>query len=360
MRFQPPQFARVPFVARVAGCGAAMAHPAALRQWLVARGDSVHTDVGEIFERLVAECDALPLPGGGRTLERWDALAQVAAANLSLVKLYEGHTDALAILAELGADPEKVPRSGARWAVWAAENPHTPLMASTRGGAELVLHGRKDWCSGASAVTHALVTTSTANGESLLAAVGLAQPGIHVDSSDWRAVGMARTGTAALTFDGARAWPIGRPGSYLARPGFWHGGAGIAACWLGAARVLADVVRESVARRDDPHARAHLGTMMVALQSARALMRTVASRIDLQPAFPHRPLVMCLRASAESAAQLVLTHAGRALGAAPYCKDATFARHAADLPVFLRQSHAERDLATIGADVIAGEFDNQP
>lgn len=345
----------------IAGRNADVAHPgAALRQWLDARGDSVHTDAGETFARLVAECDALPLPGGGHTLERWDALAGVAAANLSLVKFYEGHTDALAILAELGADPDAVPHSGARWAVWAAENPHAPLLASKRACGELVLHGRKDWCSGASAVTHALVTTSTANGESLLAAVRLEQPGIAVDSSHWHAVGMAQTGTAALTFDGAHAWQIGRPGSYLARPGFWHGGAGIAACWLGAARAIAGVVRESVARRHDPHARAHLGAMMVALQSARALMRKVASRIDLEPAFPHRPLVMCLRASAESTAQLVLTHAGRALGAAPYCKDATFARHAADLPVFLRQSHAERDLATIGADVIAGEFDTQP
>jgi hypothetical protein len=39
---------------------------------------------------------------------------------------------------------------------------------------------------------------------------------------------------------------------------------------------------------------------------------------------------------------------GHALGASPYCKDAHFAQLAADLPVFLRQSHAERDLAALG------------
>ena len=42
--------------------------------------------------------DPLPLPGGGDTLRRWQALATVAGADLSLLKLYEGHTDALAIL----------------------------------------------------------------------------------------------------------------------------------------------------------------------------------------------------------------------------------------------------------------------
>ncbi|MCF4998572.1 acyl-CoA dehydrogenase, partial [Pseudomonas syringae] len=31
-----------------------------------------------------------------------------------------------------------------------------------------------------------------------------------------------------------------------------------------------------------------------------------------------------------------------------YCKDRHFARLIADLPVFLRQSHAERDLAALG------------
>ena len=40
----------------------------------------------------------------------------------------------------------------------------------------------------------------------------------------------------------------------------------------------------------------------------------------------------------------VIHHAGRALGATPYCRDQHFARLMADLPVFLRQSHAERDL----------------
>jgi hypothetical protein len=39
---------------------------------------------------------------------------------------------------------------------------------------------------------------------------------------------------------------------------------------------------------------------------------------------------------------------GRALGAGFYCKEARFARMAADLPVYLRQSHAERDLEALG------------
>lgn len=47
--------------------------------------------------------DQLPLPGGGETLARFSRLAQVAGHDLRLCKLFEGHTDALAIIAELAA-----------------------------------------------------------------------------------------------------------------------------------------------------------------------------------------------------------------------------------------------------------------
>jgi hypothetical protein len=46
---------------------------------------------------------------------------------------------------------------------------------------------------------------------------------------------------------------------------------------------------------------------------------------------------------------------GRALGAGPLCKDASLAQLYADLPVFMRQSHAERDLEAVGKLVAALE-----
>lgn len=60
-----------------------------------------------------AGLDQLPLPGHGATLRRWQMLAAIAAIDLSLFKLYESHTDALAVLAELGGPG--VP-AGSSWA----------------------------------------------------------------------------------------------------------------------------------------------------------------------------------------------------------------------------------------------------
>jgi hypothetical protein len=54
----------------------------------------------------------LPLPGGGHTRERWAAFSDLAGEDLSLVRLAEGHADAVAILAELGVS--HVP-AGGRW-----------------------------------------------------------------------------------------------------------------------------------------------------------------------------------------------------------------------------------------------------
>lgn len=51
----------------------------------------------------LARHPALPLPGAGDTLGRWQLLAQIGAQDLCLAKLLEAHYDAAAILHELDA-----------------------------------------------------------------------------------------------------------------------------------------------------------------------------------------------------------------------------------------------------------------
>ena len=291
----------------------------------------------------------LPPPAGGATLQRWRRLAEVAGEDLALAKLYESHTDALAILAEL-AGPK--PAVEDRWAVWAAEPPDARL-ALVVDGDRVLLRGRKAWCSGAGLVSDALVTCWDADGNQRLAAVRLGQDGIEVDREVWQAPGMAAAGTVDLTFADVPAVPVGGPGSYTGRPGFWHGGCGIAACWYGGSVPLARAVLELVRTRDDPHARAQLGTIDLALRSLRALLIEAAAWLDAHPTSPAAEVALRLRGTADATARLVLDRAGRALGAGPLCRDPAVARHFADLPVFLRQTHAERDLAWLGELIAA-------
>ncbi|MBB5337868.1 hypothetical protein HDF13_000201 [Edaphobacter lichenicola] len=75
----------------------------------------------------------LPLPGGGRTAERHQLLAETAREDLSLAKLAEAHWDAAAILAEAGrsAEPNML------YAVWASE-----IRATQFGWSELQMVSR--------------------------------------------------------------------------------------------------------------------------------------------------------------------------------------------------------------------------
>jgi hypothetical protein len=124
----------------------------------------------------------------------------------------------------------------------------------------------------------------------------------------------------------------------------WHG---IAACWYGAAAQLGDYLRRTA--RDEPHALAHLGAVDTSLTAAAACLRECARWIDVHPNDNAMVPVRRVRAQVEHAAEQVMYHTGRALGATPFCRDRHFAQLAADLPVFMRQSHAERDLAALGA-----------
>ena len=299
--------------------------------------------LGMAMQRLIAEGLAeLPLPGGGATRERWRALAAVAAIDLSLAKVYEGHTDALAILAEL-----KGTRSDGLWAVWAAEPPDVRVFfrIGKNGG---TVSGRKPWCSGAAVMDCVVISAWTESGEPILAQVRLRQSGVTVETGGWEAVGMSASESVSVVFDGVRADAVGGAGDYVARPGFWQGGAGIAAVWYGGAVAIARTLAASARVANDPHAAAHLGAVDSALRAAKALLLETAAWIDAHPKADASAAALRVRSCVETAANEVLLRTGRALGPGPLCGDAIHAQRCADLPVFLRQSHAEHDLAALG------------
>jgi hypothetical protein len=287
----------------------------------------------------------LPLPGSGHTRGRWARLASLGAEDLSLVRLGEGHADAVAILAELGG---QAPEPGSRWGVWAAQPPGGGLTAAhtVRGWR---LTGLKQYCSGARSCTRALVTAAAPDGVRLFA---VATSGLAPVPGSWPATGMAGSDTLNIDFDDVAAEPVGPPGGYTERPGFAHGGVGVAACWYGGARAVAGTLLAAARRRDvGPHALAHLGAIDIALTSARAALDQSADEIDADPydlagGGPVRALRV--RAQVEAAATEVMGRVGRALGAGPLGHDEAHARRVADLTVYLRQHHAERDLAQLG------------
>lgn len=319
-----------------------------------------------IAEQITTGRRPVPLPGSGGTAQRLSALQAFAEEDLAVARLVEGHVDALAVLAELHGP---VARPGERWAVWAAEPPGSGLRA-VREGDGWRLDGTKKYCSGAHSCTHALVTADTDDGKRLFAAeitgtasgtagtVGDEQGARQARGTcrpvpgTWPAVGMAGSDSPDVEFRAVRAAPVGEPGAYVARPGFQHGGIGVAACWYGGAVAVAGTLRTAAARGADPHRDAHFGAVDVLLNAAAAVLGEAAAEIDADPADTSggaRVRTLRVRAFVESVCAEVLARVGRATGAGPLCHDARHARAAADLAVYIRQHHAERDLAELGA-----------
>ena len=291
----------------------------------------------------------LPLPTSGRTAERWKRLALLAEDDIVAARIAEAHVDAVAILHELGGKP---PESGQLWGVWAAESPDAVLTATTDSGGAVTLNGTKAWCSGAGFCSHALVTARLDDGRRGLFAVAVTDVGVKPLPSTWWNAGMASSDTRPVQFTNAHAVAVGDPGDYVDRPGFWHGAIGVAACWLGGARRVAEPLYLCAASKSaDAYSLAHLGAVDAAVAAGDAMLAAAATQIDSDPfdrADTAQLLARRVRAVVEHAADEAIARTGRALGPGPLCQDSRHAQRVADLTIYIRQSHAERDLAELG------------
>ena len=286
-------------------------------------------------------------PGEGTTTDLWETLATLASADLGGARVVEPHLDAVAILRQAGNPvPDGV------WGVFAAEGGGDPLVA-TVGDDGFRLSGTKPWCSLADRLDGALVTAATADGERGLYAVSLRDPGVEIVAGAWHARGLSELPSGPVRFSAVPATPVGEPGWYLSRPGFEWGGIGVAACWFGGAVGVARAVHAAAVAKPNPFLLMHLGAIDRGLEDARRALAEAAALVDAR-AGGDRILAKRVRATVASVAEDVIARAGHALGPAPLALDAEHAKRVADLTLYLRQHHAERDLESLGA-AIAGE-----
>lgn len=318
---------------------------------------SFGTHVDATIDWAVELGETVPTPGRGRTLERWETLATAARADVAGARVLEPHLDALAILAEASAEghlsTDDLTRMGAdahsSWGVFAAEGADVRLEARPGDDGRWLLTGVKPWCSLADCVTHALVTAWTSPTERRLFAVSMREPTVHPQRDGWVSRGLAQIRSTSVEFADAVAVPVGDDGWYLRREGFWWGGVGVAACWWGGALPMLDALASSAARPDaDQLAHAYLGAADTRMWAARLALSDAASRADRMEPAPVRLISKRVRAIVADAVEAVLAIADRGLGPAPLASDEAHARRVGDLRIYLRQHHAERDLARLG------------
>ena len=276
-------------------------------------------------------------------------MSEIGRDDLELARLTEAHFDAAAIAVEAGHDLVR----GALYGVWAASGPDPLTIALDGESGAIRLRGTVPWCTGIGIVDRALVTarSSAADGEGLLVDVAVEEGHVVDTDREWLSPAFASTQTATMFFDTAleRADIVGGPGSYLRRPGFWHGAIGVSACWAGGMQGLYDMHIARWTRRDE-HSCAHLAAAYAAVQGMQSLLRQAALDIDAAPSdlVAAEVRARSVRHLIERLCTSAMDELAVGAGPEPLAFDAGIIARTQQLQLYIRQCHGRRDLAPLG------------
>lgn len=283
-------------------------------------------------------------------------LYRVARADLPLARLFEGHVDALQIVAryataDIAASAFRIAAGGGAFGVWNAALPGAPLRIE-----DTHLSGGKSYASGAGILTHVLAGADTPQGNRLVL-IDLERSVPHIDRDWWRVVGMRRSQTHVVRWD--RADPgsfdlIGEPGDYAREPFFSGGALRFVACHAGGVAAVFDHVRDhltATARAADPHQAGRLAELYILAQSAGHWVRLAAEAWGRPD---HVDRVAAARVAVGGLAEQALSIAQQAVGLSGMFEAHPLSAALTDLMVYLRQPAPDAQRMRVGKAVADG------
>jgi len=275
-------------------------------------------------------------------------------ANLSVARLYEAHVNALQLIVRYGSDPltARCARDAAQnhlFALWVTDPPGSGVDLEPSGSG-YVLRGVKDFCSGASRATRALITASDQTGTRMLV-VRLSGEN-RVLESRIKLGGMRAAVTGSVDFSGMKADEqdlIGQPGDYLKEPAFSAGAWRGSAAALGGLKALLNLHRDGILQRrreGDPHQQARFGQAVIAYETALLWMRRAARLACVEDDTPEAIVayVNLARLAVESACLDAMQLAQRSLGLSGFIAGSRFEQLCRDLATYLRQPAPDETL----------------
>ena len=312
--------------------------------------DGSESGAGDLAAALA---DARGIPLGGRRDEH-DRLRAAGARDLAWGRLYEGHGNALQLIARLGDERQRTRAAGdvadgRLFGVW-----NTQAADGVRIGAAdpdgVTLAGRKTFCSGAGRVQRALITAAWPEGGAQLLVVPMDQVATAVDRSFWKPYGMEDSESFAVDFSGVRVRSedlIGESDVYERPPWFVAGASRFVAVQTGGVEQLVADFAAFIRRRryhEDPIQLTRLGECTVAARSAVLWVNACADawvRFDAAPSLANETFlcatVDAARYAVERAALDVAERIERGVGARGLLETEPFARRLRDLRMYLRQ-----------------------
>jgi alkylation response protein AidB-like acyl-CoA dehydrogenase len=317
----------------------------------------------------------------------WMMTKELAKADLSLARCWEGHGNAMTLIDGVGTDAQKqrwfggVLGAGEVWSCWSGE-PQTrvPGQAARFGttvervNGGYVVNGTKVFTTGGGGVNHAILLVSTAgpgaarhgtgNADELLMLVcDLPNPQVRFDARWWDPVGMRATASHLAHFDHLYIPDenqLGPGGAFFAGKWQTRFTPQYAASFLGAAEAAYDyalTVLSAPDRRADPYVQHHAGHMAIAIEAAHLWLYRVARLWTGGEVEAAQLAAARVRYAVEHLAEDVVGHCMRACGARSLIRPSPVERIYRDLGFYFRHDSDDQVLATIGRSVLGEETD---
>ena len=334
-----------------------------------------------------ARYGGLGLGPGLDTHTLWLMTVELARADMSLARCWEGHVNSQVLISALGNDEQKerwfegIVSRGELWVAWSGE-PQASVpgqkaafgtsLESVQGG--YILRGTKAYATSAGHARWAILLVNAAGPGGARHATGsadqlfllgcdLARPGVSYDSSWWNPIGMRATVSYRVQFDDVfipQADVIGRPGQYLSEGWQTRFSPHYAATFLGGAEAAYEYALASIhkqKRADDPYVAHRIAAMSLNIETAHLWLKHVADLWDDNRIEEAKAAAPKVRYLVEKLATETLDHCVRACGARALVKPSPVERIYRDLSLYVRHDNADHVLATVGQQLLGNAND---
>ncbi|EKE43077.1 Acyl-CoA dehydrogenase [Oceaniovalibus guishaninsula JLT2003] len=273
-----------------------------------------------------------------------EALAAVGGGNLSAGRLFEGHVNAVKLIALYGDRGGWLAQAGQGrlFGVWGADGPDPVRI---EGG---VLRGQKLYASGAGVLDRAVVPVRDGDGQVQLVVLDTARLAGRLHPGEWHVSGMRATASGRCDLEGVAIGAddlLGAPGDYHREPHFQGGVWRYAAVQMGAMRAMTRAAAAQIAARgqaDAPLQSARLRRMVVACETARLWLVNAARVVERSDAAPDdAATAMLARLTVADEAVALMNAMDEALGAASFATAHLVERRRRDLLFYLRQANPD-------------------
>jgi alkylation response protein AidB-like acyl-CoA dehydrogenase len=326
-------------------------------------------------------------PHRGDAYTLWMMTKEIAKADLSLARCWEGHTNSLVLLDGMANESQKarwfdgVVRGGQKWVAWSGEPQARAPGEAIRFGTTVektesgyFVTGNKVFSTSAGSAQWAILLVNTAGPggirhatgspeTQLLLACDLSDPTVEADASWWDPIGMRATASYLVHF--RRTFIpdenlIGYPGQYLEEGWQTCFIPHYAATFLGAAEAAYEYALHyltSQGKTGDPYIQHHVAQMAINVETAHLWLRHVALMWDTGRRAEARLAGSRARHVIEHLAEETVKHGIRACGARSLNRPSPLERIYRDLSFYVRHDNDDHILATIGKSLLGESHD---